>query len=252
LLLSTGLGAAVLAQTDDAYANKGDADKQAMKKNKAESQKTAQKQSTQQKAQYFNSWTEAEQPGQSFATYASSGLLLLDDALSSVVEDVRQQPIGGGPSGEEMSEQQKQQKEQQQQQALQQIEQNQQELAQVAKELRESAEIDQHPVKFHQAATSVADTFSSLQQARFANLESDVKKVQDTVGKLDVNKPLAAQSETIEQFFTNSSAVIEKMSSELEQSAVGGGPAESQQEKQQKKQQQKQQQQQQQQMQDAQ
>lgn len=225
------LGGVALAQSaGEAHAGGGDYDKQQTTQNQQQQQK--QTMTTKEKAEYFDSWSEAEEPGQAYGEYASSGLLMVHSTLGDIIQQTEKQPIGGGPA------------QAQQKQAMQGIEQNYIQLKNHADNLANDRDLMQHPRQFHEAANSVVSVLESLQQARFSDLKNDVKQVRQSVDKIQDNKPLAAQKNEVSNFFQHTSDVISKMSDQLEKSAVGGGPEEQQDQKQkQQDQQQKQQQQ---------
>ncbi len=178
-----------------------------------------QMQTSKQKAKFFHDWARSTKPGQAYSVYAVQGLLLIHNSLGGIVQDIQAQPVGGGPS---------EQQQQSAQQSLQKIKQNHQKIQDLAQKLQETGDITVRPQQFHAAASSVAEALNALQQMRFPKLSSDVKKVRQTVAKIDVNKPLAAQSRNVQRFFTYSSNAITKMSDELQKKQVGGGPAEKQ------------------------
>lgn len=229
LLLSLGLGAAVLTQSDDAMAD-GSSDQHTQQKNDSSSTaETADTQASEKAASDFKEWTKSEKPDDDIANYASTGLNELDTALGSVTADVRSQPMGGGPTADNKAEgDSKQDKAQQKMmgaEALSDIKPAKQKLSQMAGEIREGTESAESSKQFHEAAYSASQIFSSLQQARFPDLEKDVEKVQKRADKIDASKPLASQEKEVKKFFEESSDVLGKMSDTLKKDAVGGGPS---------------------------
>ncbi|AWV89087.1 hypothetical protein [Bradymonas sediminis] len=243
LLLSMGLGSAVLAQGGDAMAE-GSYDKQAEKiddstesaTDKAvddsksaemgskDESKSDEMRSSEELAKDFKEWTKSEKPDDNVDGYASNGLTKLDEAIGSVIEDVNAQPMGGGPAGDESSD--KEATHEMDKSALKDLKSEQERLSKIASDISGDAKSEHRSKQFHEAATATSQIFSSLQQAHFPKLEKDVKKLQERVDKIDASKPLASQEKDVEKFFKESSKVLDKMSDELKKDAIGGGPVE--------------------------
>lgn len=226
LILSLGLGTAVLGQSDSAAANDGT-------KKTSQSSKASHSDKSAKKAKDFQKWTQSEAPGDNIDEYAKNGLTKLDDALGAVVEDVRAKPMGGGPVAD--SQDKVKNKEAQSKlgkEALNRIESEHQKLSQIADDIGGESEASENSEQFHEAATSATQVFSSLQEARFPDLKEDVDSVKNSADKLDASQSLSAQNAEVEDFFKKSSAVIDQMSENLQDDAIGGGPSSEQENKQ--------------------
>jgi hypothetical protein len=233
------LGGVAIAQAEqDAFAEEGmdkqqQTQKQNMQKQKSQNQKLSYKQQT----QYLQNWADAEEPSAT-DQYSSNGLQLVYGALDGITKQLKQQPVGGGPTDKmTKQERQKMQQERQQvQQALKQIQSQHQQLKQIAGEIEGDQNLMQRPQKFQQGAMSVVSILDTLQKAKFSEFSDQVKEVRQSAEKIEVTKPLAAQRDNVRNFFVGTSDVLNQMAIEIEkqQSAVGGGPTEDSQQKQMK------------------
>lgn len=233
LLLSLGLGTAVMAQSTTATAEGSGATKTSQKQDdSAKSASDAKMSKSGEKARDFQQWTQSEEPGDNVDEYAKNGLSKLDDALGAVVEDMRAMPMGGGPVADSKDKSQHKDKmgetahkaEKMGEDALNKIKSEQQKLSKIADDIGGDAQDTQSAEQFHEAATSAANIFASLQESSFPALEKDVERVKKSADKLDASKSLASQDKQVADFFKESSSVIDKMSENLESDAIGGGP----------------------------
>jgi hypothetical protein len=153
-----------------------------------------------EKLQYFTKWSQNVQPGQSVHSYASTGFVLLSNSFNTLSQQIQQQ--GGQKIGQQA-----------------------QQLQQTAKKLQDNQNIYEHPKQFQKGAQTTVSILESIQQQpQFSGMKSQVKKVQKSAEKIDPKTPLATQKDSIKSFFAQSATVINRMSQEVEKSAVGGGP----------------------------
>lgn len=238
--LSLGGAAIVHSGEQDALA-KGGQDKQEQTQIQKTQQQQAQQQklSVKQQTEYVQSWADSEEPVPA-DQYSSNGLKLVHGTLQGLAEQLEQQPVGGGPAEEEMTQQEREQMQQQRQQlqqALQQIQTQHQQLGQVADQIDDGQNLMQRPQQFQQGAMSVVSILDSLQQAKFNQFSNQIEKVRQSAESIEIDKPLSAQQKDVQAFFVRTSDVLNKMAEQLEeeQAAVGGGPADSEQDKQKQK-----------------
>lgn len=222
LLLSFGLGAAVLAQTKDAMA-KGERNPGTLKADDSTDTSLGQ---SELKTKAFKEWRKSEKPDDNPGDYASRGLMKLDDALGSVVEQIDSTPMGGGPAAgsKESKKEVKEQAKEMGSEALGAVKTERQKLSRIAGEIGGDPTGAQSAKQFYEAATTTTQIFSSLQEARFPKLSKDVVKIKKSADRIDASKPLNEQNKHVENFFKESSKLLDKMSEELKKDAVGGGP----------------------------
>lgn len=189
----------------------------------------------QDKLKYFKQWTESEQPGQSFHGYSSNGFALLGNSFDILATQVQEQNEQQS-NQQQPNQQQQAQVDQQQdsQKSVEQLQQHIQQLQEVARQLADNTDVYQHPQQFQKGAKTTVGILKAMQQQpQFSGLDSQVNQIDQMTQRIDSTKPLAAQKNSLDKFFTQTGDVIDKMSQKV---AVGGGPTEGHQEQGQQKQ----------------
>lgn len=211
-------------------------------------QPTGQQMQPGEQLDYYTQWSENEQVGQVTHSYASTGFVILSNAFEGVSQQVEQGATGGGPADEpaqpeqegemgqqgEMDDQdamgqQGEMGEEQAQFDAQQVQQHTQQLEQIAQQLEQNQNIYDHPQQFQQGVESTASILNSFKEhPQFSELSDQITRIDEMAQNVDPDEPLAAQRQSVQSFFEQTSNVIGQMSQKLEEGAVGGGPADQQ------------------------
>lgn len=179
-----------------------------------------------QQVEYFGSWVNAEEPGQDFHDYASSGFALLGNSFNTLASQYEQHSQGqiqpgeqkGGMAGEGS---------QQEPMDISQVQQMAQNLNSLSAQLEQNKHAILHAQLFKQGAQDTVDTLKLFQKhPQFSQVGEQVQKIDEVVQKIDPNQPLAAQKQWIQDFFSQSAQAVDQISQQIEKGSVGGGPTE--------------------------